>query len=85
MREIVFRVLEERPGHLMARSEDGTLLVVAPSREELHHEAREALMRQRGAAHVAFRIRLTRPPSLRPDRERAGHGRRARVPGSCRV
>lgn len=73
MREIVFRVLEERPAHLRARSDDGLLEITAGSLEELHLEAREAVMRQRGPAHVAFRIRLTRQVGSRPARRSQAH------------
>jgi hypothetical protein len=40
--------------------------VQAPSLEELHHEAREALMAQVGAAHNSYRIRFCRPLSPKP-------------------
>ena len=60
MREIVFRVLEERPGHVEACSDDRRLRISAPSQEELHHEAREALIQHLGPAHAAYRIRLCR-------------------------
>ncbi|MFM7311664.1 MAG: hypothetical protein ACKO0M_00580 [Cyanobium sp.] len=84
MREILFRVREQRPGHLVACSEDGALLVSAATREELHHEAREAVIGQLGEAHVAFRIRLSQQPrSLRPLVFRGASGRRAAALTSC--
>jgi hypothetical protein len=58
MREIVFRVSAERPGHLEATAARPRLTVWAPSREEWHHEAREALIRELGPAHITYRIRL---------------------------
>jgi hypothetical protein len=60
MREIVFRVLAERPGHLEATAAHPGITVRAPSREEWHHEAREALIRELGPAHATYRIRLRR-------------------------
>jgi hypothetical protein len=58
MREIVFRVTAERPGHLEATAAHPRLTVWAPSREEWHHEAREALIGELGQSHVTYRIRL---------------------------
>jgi hypothetical protein len=60
MREIVFRVTAERPGHIEARAPERGLSVAAPSLEELQHEAREALIEQAGPAHVSYRIRIRR-------------------------
>ena len=60
MREVVFRVLVERPGHLTAQADDPSVRIEAPSLEELHHEAREALIRHFGPAHTAFRVRIRR-------------------------
>ncbi|MEB3351003.1 MAG: hypothetical protein VKM01_01620 [Cyanobacteriota bacterium] len=61
MREIVFRVHIDQPGHLEARAEDRPLTIRAPSLEELHHEAREALIEHLGPAHGTFRVRIRRP------------------------
>jgi hypothetical protein len=61
MREIVFRVLSDRPGQLEARADDRPITITAPSLEELHHEAREALIDHLGAAHGTFRVRIRRP------------------------
>ncbi|EDY39833.1 hypothetical protein CPCC7001_2714 [Cyanobium sp. PCC 7001] len=58
MREIVFRVLSEQPGLLEARADDPVLTITAPSREELHHEAREALIQHFGHAHASWRVRI---------------------------
>ena len=71
MREVVFRVLAERPGHLEAQAESLPLRITAPTLEELQHEAREALIEHMGPAHCAFRVRVRRDPraavsSIRP-------------------
>ena len=58
MREIVFRVTAERPGHLEATAPQPRLTVSAASREEWHHEARDVLIRALGPAHITYRIRL---------------------------
>ena len=60
MREIVFRVLAERPGHLEAQAETLPIRITAPTLEELQHEAREALIEHMGPAHCAFRVRVRR-------------------------
>lgn len=60
MREVLFRVLVERPGHLTAQADDPSVRIEAPSLEELHHEAREALIKHFGAAHSAYRVRIRR-------------------------
>ncbi|MFM7264192.1 MAG: hypothetical protein ACKOZW_01060 [Cyanobium sp.] len=73
MREIVFRVTAERPGHLEARALQPGLTVSAPTHEEWHHEARETLIHALGPAHVTYRIRLRRDGStLLSDRIPAG-------------
>jgi hypothetical protein len=54
MREIVFRVLAERPGHLEAQAETLPILITAPTLEELQHEAREAVIEHLGPAHCTF-------------------------------
>ena len=71
MREVVFRVLAERPGHLEAQAESLPIRITAPNLEELQHEAREALIEHLGPAHCAFRVRVRRAPgaavsSIRP-------------------
>ncbi len=66
MREIVFLVTAERPGHIEATAPDSSLRVQAASLEELHQEAREALMAKVGAAHNSYRIRFCRPLSPKP-------------------
>ncbi len=71
MREVVFRVLAERPGHLEAHAvgaafSAGVTLPIrinAPTLEELQHEAREALIEHLGPAHCTYRVRVRRRPS----------------------
>jgi hypothetical protein len=60
MREVEFRVLVERPGHLEAQATELPLRIAAASLEELQHEAREALIEHFGPAHCAFRVRIRR-------------------------
>ena len=63
MREVVFRVLVERPGHLEAQAETLPIRITAPTLEELQHEAREALIEHLGPAHGTVRVRVRRGPS----------------------
>jgi hypothetical protein len=63
MREVVFRVLAERPGHLEAQAESLPIRITAPTLEELQHEAREALIEHLGPAHGTVRVRVRRGPS----------------------
>ncbi|MFY8149508.1 MAG: hypothetical protein ACOVNL_09885 [Prochlorococcaceae cyanobacterium] len=60
MREIVFHVLREQHGYLEARADRACLTITAPSLEELHHEARDALIAHYGSAHATFRARIRR-------------------------
>lgn len=60
MREVVFRVIAERPGHLEARAERLPIHIDAPTLEELQHEAREALINHLGPAHGTYRVRILR-------------------------
>jgi hypothetical protein len=60
MREVVFRLEAERPGHLEARAETLPIHITAPTLEELQHEAREALIAHMGPAHCTVRIRVRR-------------------------
>ena len=60
MREVVFRVLTERPGHLEAQADTLPIRIIAPTLEELQHEAREALIDHLGPAHCAYRVRVRR-------------------------
>ena len=63
MREVVFRLEAERPGHLEARAETLPIHISAPTLEELQHEAREALIEHMGPAHCTVRLRVRRGPS----------------------
>ncbi|MFN9622488.1 MAG: hypothetical protein ACK587_06595 [Cyanobacteriota bacterium] len=68
MREVVFRLEVERPGHLEARAVGAAfsagvtlpIRLTAPTLEELQHEAREALIAQMGPAHGTVRARIRR-------------------------
>ncbi|MEB3166904.1 MAG: hypothetical protein VKO65_09590 [Cyanobacteriota bacterium] len=60
MREVVFQLLSERPGALEAAAERPALRIAAPSLEELHHEARDALIERLGPAHGTYRVRIRR-------------------------
>ncbi len=70
MREVVFRVLAERPGHLEAQAVGAAfsagvtlpIRITAPTLEELQHEAREALIEHMGPAHCTVRVRVRREP-----------------------
>lgn len=71
MREVVFRVLAERPGHLEAQAETLPIRITAPTLEELQHEARDAQIEHLGTAHCTVRVRVRRGPvaavsSIRP-------------------
>lgn len=71
MREVEFRVLSERPGHLEAVADVPAIRrIAAPSLEELQHEAREALIEHFGPAHGVVRVRLRREsgPAVIPKR-----------------
>lgn len=63
MREVVFRLEAERPGHLEARADGLPIRISAPSLEELQHEAREALIEHLGPAHCTVRVRVRRTPT----------------------
>ena len=60
MREVVFRVLSERPGHLEAQADTLPIRITAPTLEDLQHEAREALIEHFGPAHCTYRVRVRR-------------------------
>ena len=60
MREVMFRVLAERPGHLEAQADTLPIRITAPTLEELQHEAREALIEHLGPAHCTYRVRVRR-------------------------
>jgi hypothetical protein len=84
MREVVFRFVVERPGHLEARSDIPVLQISAPSLEELHHEAQEALIEHFGPAHCAYRVRILRRQSQRVSVQRvSGIWPLRRLPAPC--
>jgi hypothetical protein len=60
MREVVFQILAERPGQLHAQADSLPIQICAPTLEELHHEAREALIEHLGPAHSTYRVRIRR-------------------------
>ena len=60
MREIVFLVTAEQPGRIEATAPDRGLIVEAPTLEELHYEARDAVIRLVGPSHATYRIRIRR-------------------------
>lgn len=62
MREILFRVVSERPGQLQAQADTLPIRIAAPTLEELQHEAREALINHLGPSHCAYRVRVRRSP-----------------------
>jgi hypothetical protein len=66
MREIAFQVLTNQPGRLEARAAEQGLSIAADSLEDLHHEAREALIAHFGPAHGTVRIRIRPLPANRP-------------------
>ena len=83
MREVVFRLEAERPGHLEAQAESLPIRITAPTLEELQHEAREALIAHLGAAHSTYRVRILRHPG--PSLSGDGPGRLPRrTPALCR-
>ena len=71
MREVVFRVLAERPGHLEAQAETLPIRITTPTLEELQHEAREALIERLGPAHGTVRVRVRRGSSAAVSRIRS--------------
>jgi hypothetical protein len=70
MREVVFRLEAERPGHLEARAETLPIHITAPTLEELQHEAREALIAHMGPSHCTVRVRVRRGPGAAVSRIR---------------
>ena len=72
MREVVFRLEAERPGHLEARAvgaafSAGVTLPIhisAPTLQELQHEARETLIAHMGPADCTVRVRCAAAPVL---------------------
>jgi hypothetical protein len=71
MREVVFQLRVEQPGQLIAEADALAMRISAPNLEELHHEAREALIKRFGPAHATYQLRIRRrqlPPrsGIRP-------------------
>jgi hypothetical protein len=64
MREVVFRLEAERPGHLEASADGLPIRITAPTLEELQHEARDALIEHFGPTHCAYRVRVRRCPGV---------------------
>lgn len=58
MREIAFQVLTNQPGRLEAWAAEQGLCIAANSLEDLHHEARQALIAHFGPTHGTVRIRI---------------------------
>ena len=61
MREIVFDVAPSHPQGIKAKAEERQLRIVAASLEELHEEARDALIQHFGPAHTTYRVRFRHP------------------------
>lgn len=55
MREVVFQLRVDHPGALIAKADSPAIHITAPSLEELHHEAREALIQHFRPAHATYR------------------------------
>ena len=59
MQVIQFRVVNAKGvNHFEARAERPPLQIAAATMEELHHEARDALMAHLGVRHIAYRVQL---------------------------
>ena len=61
MREIVFDVAHCHPRGIEAKAVERKLRIVASSLEELHEEARDALIQHLGPAHTTYRVRFRHP------------------------
>ena len=61
MQDVIFELISDQPGRLVAAARQHRLQISATNLEELQHEAREALMSHFGPSHVAYRVRLRRP------------------------
>jgi hypothetical protein len=58
MREALFIVIQRPDGSLIGENIALRLAVSGIDRDDLHHEAREALISAVGPAHVSYRVRL---------------------------
>jgi len=67
MREALFTIHSRPDGSLIAENAAMGLVVCAMDRESLQEEARDALIRAVGPAHISYRIKLLNPagPSRR--------------------
>lgn len=85
MRDITFRVEQEHGQPLRARSIQPELQISAASLEELHYEAREALIQHYGDTHGAYRVRLQRIVRHPSASQRLGGsaGRHQAIAASC--
>ncbi len=81
MREVVFRVLAKRPGHLEAQAVGAAfsagvtlpIRITAPTLDELQHEAREALSEHLGAGPLhGSGARAPRPQCCRQQHPAGG-------------
>ena len=62
MREALFTVSSRPDGTLIAECTALRVVVSAMDRAELQEEARDALIRAVGPAHVSYRVRLQQTP-----------------------
>ena len=60
MRKVVLTFLNDGPGQLMAQALFRDLQIAAPTLEEFHHEARDALIGHLGPAHGSYRVKWRR-------------------------
>jgi hypothetical protein len=60
MQDVLFELISDQPGRLVAVARQQHLQISATNLEELQHEAREALISHFGPSHVAYRVRLRR-------------------------
>jgi hypothetical protein len=61
MREIVFDVAPCQTQGIEAKAVERQLRIVASNLEELHEEARDALIQHLGPAHTTYRVRFRHP------------------------
>jgi hypothetical protein len=57
MQVVLFTVTTVGPGgHVEAAADKPGIRIDAPTMEELHHEARDALIKRFGMSHIAYRV-----------------------------
>ena len=66
MRIIEFQLIHTGPGDLVAQALNQPLRISAPTLEELHHEARDALIHHLGPAHATYRVKWRRCSATLP-------------------